>query len=106
MPRVVAKLQQLCSTRQQRADVSGRARAQRGEIVAALERRDHAPFGMLPSNLEQPLGYPGVIRLVQHELRERVVAMRVETCRDQHHLGPKRVERGENRAAETELELA
>src|SRR6266571_2095575 len=65
----------------QRPRVRSRARAECGEVVAALERRDHAAPGAPPGYLQQLIRYPGIIGLVQQKLRERVAAMRVEPGR-------------------------
>src|SRR5216683_3506359 len=65
---LVAKLQQLLPTigdrrsrRHQHANMRRCARAERGEIVPTLERRDHAAGAMPPGNLQELLGHPGIV---------------------------------------------
>jgi len=83
-----------------------RAGRQRGQIVAALEGRDDAAPGVPPGHLEQLLGDPGIVALIELQLRQRIAPMRIEPGGDQQHLGAKFVERRQDRAAEPQPELA
>src|SRR6185437_7182908 len=78
----------------------GGARAERGKIVAALERRDEAPGAVARRAFGEALRRPGEIRLVELELRQRISAMRVEAGGDEEDIRAEGVERRQDDVAE------
>src|SRR5262249_28869498 len=86
--------------------MGGSARAQRFEIVAALERGDETALAMPRRTGGELLGDPCVIALDQHELRQGVGTMRVESGGNQEEMGPKIVERRQDDLVEGAAELA
>src|SRR6516164_10574640 len=75
------------SHRHQHAYMRCDAGTQRRQIITAFERRDDAAASIPLGDLDQPLGDPGIVRLVEQELRQRVVSVRVEASRYQQELG-------------------
>ena len=62
--------------------------------------------GMLAGYFQESLGDPGIVGILQQQLRKRIVAVRIEAGRDQHHFGAERIERRQYRARHAEAELA
>ena len=65
--------------------------------------RRRGPGHACSATSSKPLGGPGIIGLVQHQLRQRIAAMRVEAGRDDHEFGPESVERRQDDVASKAL---
>src|SRR5580658_3126974 len=72
------------------------ARGERVEVVAAFERGDDATLAMARRHGHEALGDPGIVLLDEHELRQRIGAMRVEAGRDENDVGAEILERGQD----------
>src|SRR5690606_22731269 len=70
----------------QRAQVQLDAARQRGQLVAALQRRDDAPFALLVGETRDLPAHPRVVFVAPAEMAHVVLAMRVESGRDEDHL--------------------
>jgi hypothetical protein len=86
--------------------MGGGARRQRFEIVAALERGDETALAMPRRASGELLGDPGVIAFDQHELRQGVGTMRVESGGNQEEIGPEILKCRQNHLVEGAAELA
>lgn len=67
--------------------MGGDAGFQGVEIVAALQNRDDPAFGGLIGDFRQFGSHPSEIVIEQVELRQRVVAVGIEPCRDHQQVG-------------------
>ena len=63
------------------------ATPERRQVVAALEHRHDASFTQLIGQIGELAGDPGVIGVDPAELADVVIAMRIEACRNEQHLG-------------------
>src|SRR5262249_57185178 len=81
-------------------DVGSRRARKGAEIVAAFERRDDSAAGMFICRFHQLLGYPDEVGFGQLYLAERIIAMSVETGRDQQHIRRGSVERRQDAVEE------
>src|SRR5512144_952964 len=59
------------------ANVLDDAPPERGHVVAALERGDHAPLGVALRDVHQLFRDPAIVLVLELEVGERVLAVRV-----------------------------
>lgn len=62
-------------------------RAEGIQIIPPFQSRDDAPGAIFIGHIAKPPGDPGEILDVPHQVRQRIVAMRVETGGNQDQLG-------------------
>jgi len=62
------------------------AGSERGQVVAALQQRDDAAFGVAVGNQHDFFGQPLVVFFHQIQMAERIVAVGVETGGQQNKL--------------------
>ena len=85
----------------------GRGRCREGgEIVAAFKCRHEPSTGVARRDGDELIRNPGVIRLDEHDLRERIAAMCVEARGNEDELGPEFLECRQDMRRKGKAELA
>src|SRR6266545_1934880 len=67
-------------------------RAERSQVIAALEQRDNAALGMLVGQFHNVERRPDEIRLGQLKTPQGVAAMSIEAGRDRYQIGPEGID--------------
>ena len=59
--------------------------SERIQVITTFKHRHHAPVADLIGKIEQLIGDPAVIRGLKHQLRQRVIFVRIKTGGNDQH---------------------
>src|SRR5437868_12741204 len=102
---LVVKQCPLAAAPDQRLDMHGDRSGQRAYVIAALEHRHNAAFGMFVSDIHEIERGPDEILLGKIEAAQRILAMRIEAGRDDDEIGAQGIERRQDRRSHGGAEL-